>query len=106
MAQCNLAGPGSAVRLIVGQVLINIYNRKEARRERDLFLVQAIDTTVRGLIYEANGTVTPSRLLSDGERMLRSHCEMNAIPAAVLESDPREPGIMTGSPSVATAPLR
>ena len=45
MAQCNLAGPGSAVRPIVGHGLINIYNRKEARREGDLFPAQAIRIT-------------------------------------------------------------
>ena len=52
MAQCNLAGPGSAVRPIVGHGLINIYNRKEARREGDLFPAQAIriSTTIPTLV--------------------------------------------------------
>jgi len=57
-----------------------------------LFLTQAIDTTVRGLLYEANGTVTPAELLSDGARMVKAHCTLNAIPAAFLSADPRQLG--------------
>jgi hypothetical protein len=58
-----------------------------------LFLTQAIDTTVRGLVYEANGTVAPGVLLSDGARMVKAHCQLNAIPAEFLSADPRQPAV-------------
>lgn len=50
----------------------------------EFFLTQAIDTTVRGILYEARGTSVPPRLLLDGQRSLLSITERSAIPAAVL----------------------
>jgi len=57
----------------------------------EFFLTQAIDTTVRGLVYEAAGTTTPAALLAAGERRARELAERNAIPAAFLHGDPAEP---------------
>ena len=48
------------------------------------FLTQAIDTTVRGLVYEAAGRG------AEGEPVARALAERNAIPAAFLTSDPDE----------------
>src|ERR1039457_6502743 len=33
----------------------------------EFFLTQAIDTTVRGFVYEARGTTTPADVLREGE---------------------------------------
>jgi hypothetical protein len=52
------------------------------------FLTQAIDTTVRGFLYEARGTASAAGLLADGEEIARALTERNAIPAAYLTSDP------------------
>jgi hypothetical protein len=51
----------------------------------EFFLSQAIDTTVRGFIYDAapDGGVA-AELLADGARIVRRMTELNAIPAAVL----------------------
>jgi uncharacterized protein YbjT (DUF2867 family) len=50
----------------------------------ELFLTQAIDTTVRGLVYEAGGRG------ADGERIARELTARNAIPAAFLTADPHD----------------
>jgi uncharacterized protein YbjT (DUF2867 family) len=54
----------------------------------EFFLTQAIDTTVRGFVYEGAGT--PPRLLAEGERRARALVERNAIPAAFLTTDPQQ----------------
>jgi uncharacterized protein YbjT (DUF2867 family) len=48
------------------------------------FLTQAIDTTVRGFVYEAGGYG------SEGEPIARALAERNAIPAAFLAADPHD----------------
>ncbi len=54
----------------------------------EFFLTQAIDTTVRGFLYEARGTGVPADLLAEGERTVRRLTERSAIPVAVLTADP------------------
>ena len=56
----------------------------------ELFLTQAIDTTVRGFLYEARGTSTPPEVLAEGERIARRLTERNQIPAAWLQEDPAD----------------
>ena len=54
------------------------------------FLTQAIDTTVRGFVYDAwpvgAGGVCPE-VLAGGERIVRSLTQLNAIPVAVLDAE-------------------
>jgi uncharacterized protein YbjT (DUF2867 family) len=52
----------------------------------EAFVRQLIDTTVRGFIYEATGTVDASDL-AEGERIARTLAARNAIPAAVIRAD-------------------
>jgi hypothetical protein len=54
------------------------------------FLTQAIDTTVRGFVYESRGTSAPQQLLATGEREVRALAQRNAIPTAFLTADPRD----------------
>jgi hypothetical protein len=54
----------------------------------EFFLTQAIDTTVRGLLYEARGTGPSGELAREGERLARALVERNEIPAAFLSADP------------------
>jgi hypothetical protein len=53
----------------------------------EFFLTQTIDTTVRGFLYEAAGTV-PRDLLAAGELTARAIGTRNAIPVAALSADP------------------
>jgi hypothetical protein len=53
------------------------------------FVGQAIDTTVRGVLYEAAGSV-PAALLAEGERIAAEVSARNAIPLAVLRVDPAD----------------
>jgi hypothetical protein len=52
----------------------------------EFFFTQAIDTTVRGIIYEARGA--SQELLRGGEAIARTLAERNEIPMAFLDSDP------------------
>ncbi|MGA2321752.1 MAG: hypothetical protein ABSG95_13580 [Solirubrobacteraceae bacterium] len=57
----------------------------------EFFMTQAIDTTVRGVLYESVGRKTPRELLEQGERTVRALAERNAIPVAFLDANPDEP---------------
>jgi len=54
----------------------------------ELFVTQAIDTTVRGFIYESRGTSTPPEVLRSGAEVVRAVGQHNAIPLAFLSADP------------------
>lgn len=56
----------------------------------ELFLTQAIDTTVRGFVYGARGSTVPAAVLADGERTVRAMTERSQIPAAFLTADPED----------------
>jgi len=57
----------------------------------EYWLTQVIDTTVRGFVYEAGGTA-PSELRAAGAQLVREMCERNAIPYAIVDSEPGEAG--------------
>jgi hypothetical protein len=57
----------------------------------EFFLGQVIDTTVRGFLYEAAGTVSDDAL-AGGERIVRALGERNAIPVAFLRAGLQDPG--------------
>jgi phage baseplate assembly protein W len=54
------------------------------------FLGQAIDTTMRGFVYEATGSV-PAEVLRHGERIAVEECTRNEIPMQVLRTTPMRP---------------
>jgi hypothetical protein len=54
----------------------------------EFFLGQAIDTTVRGFIYDASAAGVAPDVLAGGERIVRSLGQLNAIPVAVLDAEP------------------
>jgi uncharacterized protein YbjT (DUF2867 family) len=54
-----------------------------------MMLSKTIDTTVRGVVYEAAGTVDAATLAS-GAAELRRTCELNEIPFAPVDTDPGE----------------
>jgi hypothetical protein len=55
----------------------------------EMLLRRMIDTTVRGVVYEAAGNVDGS-LLAGGAGRVRAACEDSLIPYALLETAPRE----------------
>jgi len=55
-----------------------------------MLLERTIDTTVRGLVYEAAGSVDPG-LLAGGAETVRAACAKSEIPWALLEADPGDP---------------
>lgn len=56
----------------------------------DQFLGSLIDTTVRGVLYEAGGSALPREVLEEGERIVLEKAGRNAIPVQILRADPRE----------------
>ena len=55
------------------------------------FLGGAIDTTVRGFLYEASGTTVSPRALAEGERIARAVGEQNALPMAFVRVGAGDP---------------
>jgi nucleoside-diphosphate-sugar epimerase len=53
-------------------------------------LERLVDTPVRGIVYEASGSVAPE-LLAGGAAAVREASATWSIPAEVVEADPREP---------------
>jgi hypothetical protein len=54
----------------------------------ELFVTQAIDTTVRGFIFEAAGPIAPGELLVQGEAIVTRLTSLNVIPVEYLRADP------------------
>lgn len=63
----------------------------------EFFLGQAIDTTVRGFVYEAAGVAGGGAMSADvlagGERIVRRVAERNEIPVGFLRADRGEPDL-------------
>ena len=55
----------------------------------EMMLARTIDTTVRGVVYEAAGTVDAATLRT-GTRTVRRTCELNEIPWTTLTADPAQ----------------
>lgn len=53
----------------------------------EMLLARMLDTTVRGILYEAAGTVEQA-VLEQGAKSVRTVCEDSRIPYALLTSDP------------------
>jgi uncharacterized protein YbjT (DUF2867 family) len=54
------------------------------------FLVQAVDTTMRGFLYEAAGPPALAATLAEGRRTAEETAGRNAIPVAFLTADPAD----------------
>jgi len=57
----------------------------------EMLLTRMLDTTVRGIVYEAAGTVEPG-VLADGARLVAAACSESRIPYVVLDEDPADHG--------------
>jgi uncharacterized protein YbjT (DUF2867 family) len=52
------------------------------------FLGDAIDSTLRGFVYESGGAAVHVQVLSGGERIVSETARLNSIPVALLTVDP------------------
>jgi NAD(P)-dependent dehydrogenase (short-subunit alcohol dehydrogenase family) len=55
------------------------------------FLGDAIDSTLRGFVYEAGGNAVPPDVLAGGKRIVSETARLNSIPVALLTEDPLDP---------------
>lgn len=55
----------------------------------EMMLSRVIDSTVRGVVYEAAGTAGPA-VFAAGVAELRRACELNEIPFAIVEDEPAD----------------
>jgi nucleoside-diphosphate-sugar epimerase len=53
----------------------------------EMLLSRMLDTAIRGVVYEASGTVAP-QLLRTGAELVRTICERSRIPYALIDTDP------------------
>jgi hypothetical protein len=60
-----------------------------------MMLERTIDTTARGIVYEAAGSVD-GEVLAGGRALIERVCAYNAIPLRVLEADPADRDAWTG----------
>jgi hypothetical protein len=62
----------------------------------EMLLTRMVDTTVRGVVYEAAGSVDPG-VLQAGAARVRARCEDSRIPYVLLDADARDPLAWTAS---------
>jgi predicted dinucleotide-binding enzyme len=102
-AQCWIGDPDviGSLRYALDGVAILCWTLGTAAGEREavralhatrlaMMLSNVIDSTVRGVIYEAAGTVAPDVLAAGAERV-RVAAEASLIPFSILRADPLEP---------------
>lgn len=65
-----------------------------------MMLRRIVDTTVRGVVYEARGSVDAG-LLREGSELVRSACEQSLIPYVLLDADPTDAGVWLGAATAA-----
>jgi hypothetical protein len=71
----------------------------------EMLLTKLIDTTVRGVVYEATGTV-PGPVLGRGAELVRLACERSRIPFALLDADSTDhEGWLSGAVAAVNAAL-
>lgn len=61
-----------------------------------MLLERSIDTTVRGIVYEASGSVAAETLQAGAETVRRA-CDYSEIPFAVLRADPADADAWLGA---------
>jgi uncharacterized protein YbjT (DUF2867 family) len=69
-----------------------------------MLLERTVDTTIRGVVYEASGSVAPD-VLSRGAEAVRRACGYSEIPYRLLRADPADPGTWLGAARLAVDEL-
>jgi hypothetical protein len=101
-AECWIGTPGrlASLRYALENVTIAGWLLGTARGSRselsalhgsrlEFFCSQTIDTTVRGLLYEAHGCVEPA-ILAAGAELVTARAAYNEIPLRILDADPAD----------------
>ena len=101
-AEAFVADPDRVVTLMpaLDRVTVVCHLLGSARGERamlealhgprlEMLLARLIDTTVRGVVYEATGSV-PAELLHEGADRVRRACAYSHVPFQLLEAPPPE----------------
>jgi hypothetical protein len=101
-AECWIGDPGvvGTLRYALDNVTVLLWLLGTARGDADgvaalhgprlrMMLEKTADTTVRGVVYEAAGSVAPELLARGVEEVRRAH-RTNEIPYALLEADPAD----------------
>lgn len=78
---------GVACVLLASAVGTPVHLRALHGSRLEMLLRRLVDTTVRGVVYEARGSVDPA-VLRHGSELVRCACEDSLIPYALLEADP------------------
>ncbi len=80
----------SVVYVLLGSAEGSPEALRALHRERlAALLEELIDTTVRGVVYEAAGAVEAG-VLRGGAELVRAACERSRIPNALIETDPAD----------------
>ncbi len=100
-AECFIGTPERLVTLrgALEHVTIACWLLADASGDRELvsalhgsrlerFVCAAIDTTLRGFLYEAGGDTVPADTLAEGTRIVLETAARNSIPVAILAADP------------------
>jgi hypothetical protein len=70
----------------------------------EMMLERTVDTTVRGVVYEAAGPL-PAEVFASGVAELERAHERNEVPFAILDADPRDPPSWRAAAHAAMASL-
>jgi hypothetical protein len=70
----------------------------------EMMLERTVDTTVRGVVYEAAGPLPPE-VFAAGIREMRRANERNEVPFALLDADPADEGAWRAAAHAAIASL-
>jgi hypothetical protein len=70
----------------------------------EMMLERTVDTTVRGVVYEASGPLPPE-VFASGIREMKRANERNEVPYALLEADPGDPAAWLPAARAAVASL-
>jgi hypothetical protein len=108
-AECWIGDPDvvGTLRYALDNVTVLLWLLGTARGEPDavaalhgprlrMMLDKTADTTVRGVVYEAAGSVAPEVLARGVEEVRRAH-RTNEIPYALLEADPADRAAWLGA---------
>jgi nucleoside-diphosphate-sugar epimerase len=60
----------------------------------EMLLARMLDTTVRGVVYEAAGSVGPD-VLARGAALVRDRCQDSRTPHVLLDADPADGSVWT-----------
>jgi hypothetical protein len=69
-----------------------------------MLLERTIDTTVRGVVYEAAGSIDED-VLAAGAEIVRAACAYSEIPFRIVEADPADPQGWTAATAAAVGEL-